>query len=329
MRQFQSERLRHLPNGNSLLKISLGLIFFTIISSAFVYAETMSVDVDGTPYDFEYTAKQVEITSVTAETLSDSAELLFGINVIGDSGELNIIFERTFFDSIYDGEDDPFFVIVDGLEADFSETTTAQSRTLNIKIPAGSEDLEIIGTVFGQTLDESSDDESMVDETTEKQIPASFVDSSKDTKYYVERYVTEPSYKKWFEDNYSDYTFHEALDISKSELDKLIAEIEEEQSESTVETPVETPVDTPKETTECGEGTILKDGVCVLDERCGSGTVLKDGMCVVEPKTSVPKETSFKGLGKELGYGVMAAFIITGAVAIILALMSKASKSSD
>ena len=39
----QSERLQNFPNVNSLLKISLGLILFTILSSAFVYAETIPV----------------------------------------------------------------------------------------------------------------------------------------------------------------------------------------------------------------------------------------------------------------------------------------------
>ena len=80
---------------------------------------------------------------------------------------------------------------------------------------------------------------------------------------------------------------------------------------------------------------ILKDGVCVLDERCGPGTILQDGVCVIvesqtsTPEISIPTSTSVKGLGKELGYGLIAAFIVAGAIGIILALMSKASKSRD
>ena len=327
MSQPQSERLRNLANGNTLLKISLGLIFFTILSSAFVYAETISVNVDGTNYDVDYIANQVTVQSITAEyePAEDYAGLLIGVEVTGDSATLEFEFERTFFDSIYDDVEDEFFVLVDGDFATFSETkNTSQSRTLNIELPSGSVDLEIIGSVFGQTLEETPSEPEEIDETPSKQIPAAFVDPSKDPKVYVERYVTESSYKDWFEDNYSDYTFHEALDISKSELDKLIAEVEKENSEpATVETPEE-----PK-TTECGPGTILKDGACVLDERCGPGTILMDGVCVAEPKTTPSQPASFKGLGKELGYGVIAAFIVTGAIAIILALMSKAGKSRD
>ncbi|KAF6245041.1 hypothetical protein [Nitrosopumilus sp. b2] len=329
--QFQSERLKRLANGNSLLKISLGLILFTIISSAFVYAETMSVDVEGTSYDVEYTVTGMSVSGIEADV--DFISLILTVDVTVSPGILEITFDRSFYDSVFEGQDDDFIVIADGgLEPNFSETeTTSESRTLRIELPSGTQDVEIIGSVFGQSVPEEtpsepeetpSEPEETPSETPEKQIPAAFVDSSKDPKFYVERYVSEPSYKKWFEDNYSDYTFHEALDISKSELDKLIAEIKKEQSKEPV-------VETPKETTECGEGTVLKDGVCVLDERCGPGTVLKDDVCVVESQTSAPKEISFKGLSRELGYSFIAAFVITGAVAIILALMSKASKSSN
>ena len=37
------------------------------------------------------------------------------------------------------------------------------------------------------------------------EIPASFVDSSKDPQSYVDRYNNEPKYKEWFDENYSEY----------------------------------------------------------------------------------------------------------------------------
>lgn len=325
MSQPQSERLRNLVNGNILLKISLGLIFFTILSSAFVYAEIISVNVDGTNYDVDYTATGMSVSGIESDP--DFISLIISVDVTDSPGVLDITFDRTFFDSIYDGVDDDFIILADGDEPNFSETqTTSTSRTLSIELPSGTEEIEIIGSVFGRILEETpSEPEETPEEPTSKQIPATFVDPSKDPKVYVERYVTESSYKTWFEDNYSDYTFYEALDISKSELDKLIAEIEKENSEPA---PVETSEE-PTKTTECGPGTILKDGACVLDERCGPGTILMDGVCVAEPKTTPSQSPSFKGLGKELGYGLIAAFIVTGAIAIILALMSKASKSRD
>ena len=55
MNNLKSELVVHSPNVNSLMKISIGLIFFTILSTAFVYAENKPVDflqliVDGTPF---------------------------------------------------------------------------------------------------------------------------------------------------------------------------------------------------------------------------------------------------------------------------------------
>ena len=246
MSQLQSERLRNLANGNTLLKISLGLIFFTILSSAFVYAETMSVDVEGNSFDFEYIATGLTITSVEPD--SGFGSLLFTIDVTDSDATLNLVLERSFLDSTFEGTDDPFIIINQfGEDLVFTETTTSQSRTLNIDLPLGTVEVDVIGTSFNNPVEEPPVEETPVD-------------------------------------------------------------------------------DTPR--TECGEGTILEDGVCVLDERCGPGTVLEDGVCVIL-ESHTPTPTNAKGLGKELGYGVITAFIVTGAIAIILALMSKAGKSRD
>ena len=58
--------------------------------------------------------------------------------------------------------------------------------------------------------------------------------------------------------------------------------------------------------TRCGTGTILRDGVCVLDDRCGPGTILQDGVCNLEPS----KEPV------NLIYSVLMAIILIAAVVI-------------
>jgi hypothetical protein len=56
---------------------------------------------------------------------------------------------------------------------------------------------------------------------------------------------------------------------------------------------------------------------------CGPGTVLKDGVCVIE---STPTATSSpKALGKEMVYGLVSALVVAGIVGIIFALIAKAS----
>ncbi len=64
MDNMQSEKLKHSPNVNSLLKISLGLVLFTILSPALVYADNISVDVEGNSFDIDYTATGMTISGI-------------------------------------------------------------------------------------------------------------------------------------------------------------------------------------------------------------------------------------------------------------------------
>ena len=275
----QTPKLNHLPNVSSLLKISLGLIFFTLLSTALVYAETISVDIEGTSYDIDYTSEQVIVKSIIAEyePTQDYAGLIIEVEVTGDSGTLDFVFDRSFFDSTFDGLDDEFFVVADGDFTDFSETeTTSQSRSLSIGVPAGTLDIEIVGTVFNPTpitVDDSAAEEAAIKAAEEAAIKAA-----------------------------------EEAAIKAAE-DKVSA------------------VTNPNPT-QCGPGTILKDGACILDERCGPGTILKDGACILD-STYQPTTTSVKGLGKDLMMGLIAAIAIAGVVGIILGILAKASKSND
>ena len=266
MEKRQPEKLSYLPNVNSLLKISLGLIFFTILSTALVYAESLSVDVDGTSYDVNYTATGMTVSGIEADL--DFISLIFTVDVTS-SGSLDVTFDRAFFDSIYNGVDDDFIILADGDEPNFTETlTNFQSRTLSIELPVGTEEVEIIGSSFDNTISDSGDaDKAAADKAAADKAAA-----------------------------------------DKAAADKAAADKDTQ--------------------TQCGPGTILKSGECVLDERCGPGTVLQNGACVLD-STSVPKTTVSKGMGKELVTGVIAAIVIAGIVAVILGIMAKASQSKN
>lgn len=79
---------------------------------------------------------------------------------------------------------------------------------------------------------------------------ASFVDTTRDPQSYVDRYNNEPSYKKWFDANFPEYSsIYEAVGLDEPKTD----------------TPK---TDTPK-TEEpkfgiCGSGTKLIDGICTI-----------------------------------------------------------------
>jgi len=110
--------------------------------------ETLSVIVDGMPFDVDFTVMGLTVYEIESDT--DSMSLIFYVDVNDSSGKLDVTFDRNFFDSIYDGVDDKFFILSDGDETIFRETqTTFESRTLSIDVPLGTEELEIIGSEFG------------------------------------------------------------------------------------------------------------------------------------------------------------------------------------
>ena len=267
----QTQRLNPLPNVNSLLKISLGLIFFTLLSTALVYAETIPLDIEGTSYDVDYTATGMTVSGVEADL--DFISLILTVDVAESPGTLDITFDRTLFDSTFEGLDDDFIILADGDEPVFSETqTNSVSRTLSIELPAGTEEIEIIGSSFN-TPSDTTDDSATADKAA------------------------------------ADKAAADKAAADKAAADKAAAV-------------------TTTTATQCGPGTILKDGACVLDERCGPGTIFKDGTCVLD-STPQPTTTSVKGLGKDLMMGLIAAIAIAGVVGIILGIMAKASKSND
>jgi len=212
--------------------------------------QTVSINVDGVFYDVEYIANGLTIMDIESDL--ESKSLIFSVDVVDLTGTLDVTLDRTFFDSIYDGTDDPFFILADGDESISEEIeTTPQSRTLSIKVPSGTEELEIIGSVF------------------------------KNSKV-LEPIIEEPIIEE-----------------------PIIEEISNNQ---------------------CGPGTTLENNVCVLDQRCGPGTTLEDGSCVLD---STPLKSTSSGNSKELILGIMIAFGIASIVGIIFALISRVNRNKN
>lgn len=95
-----------------------------------------------------YSIKGGKILSITPDIAAKS--LIVEIETT-DDGEVKLIIPRSILDARLgadgmSGEDDSFFVLVDGAEADFEETTTSEDRTLTIPFEDGTTQIEIIGT---------------------------------------------------------------------------------------------------------------------------------------------------------------------------------------
>ncbi len=285
--EMYSEKYTKLPSVSSLLKIFLGLILFTMISTVLVYAETMSVDVDGASFDVEYVATGMTVSGIESDT--DFISLILTVDVTESTGTLDIILDRSFFDLTFEGLDDDFIILADGDEPNFSETaTTPQSRTLSLELPAGTEEIEIIGSVFGDSttvVPDTSEDDTAADAAAVK--AAATADAAA-----VKAAAT------------ADAADNTTIQCGPGTVLENGACVLDER---------------------CGPGTVLENGACVLDERCGPGTVLKDGSCVLD-STSSPSSSGGKGMGKESIMGFVVAFLGAGIVAVVFGIIARSQK---
>ena len=120
------------------------LFFSLVIPSAF--ADTVSTEIDNASYDIDYNANNVVLKSVTADL--DFISLIFETEVSGSEGDISITFQRDFFDAKLGYSDDDFFILSDGDEIEFEEVKTDEYRTLSFSLSAGTEEIEIIGTIL-------------------------------------------------------------------------------------------------------------------------------------------------------------------------------------
>jgi len=126
-------------------KILLTAFLALTISFSTVYADSVSVDIDGISYEIEYTPFKSQIKSVSADM--DFISLIFTVQVDDPTASLKVVFDRVFFDAKFQsGNDDDFFVLADGEEVNFDEKKTNTQRTLTFGLDQGTEEIEIIGT---------------------------------------------------------------------------------------------------------------------------------------------------------------------------------------
>ena len=105
-----------------------------------------SINVQG--FSVSYQIVGGSVFSITPDV--DANSLIIEI-FSSSNGQLTITLPRALIDAVRaNGDDDNFFVLVDGGEAGYDETKTSIDRTLTIKFNDGAEEIEIIGTgVFG------------------------------------------------------------------------------------------------------------------------------------------------------------------------------------
>ena len=104
-----------------------------------------TIKVDGTDFSITYSITNGKVLGIKADIPSKS--LIVSIQTTGD-GQLTMDLPRALIDAKKSDNqtDDQFFVLNDGQETQFTETTTTTDRTLTIPFTDGTEQIEIIGT---------------------------------------------------------------------------------------------------------------------------------------------------------------------------------------
>jgi len=103
-----------------------------------------TVLIQGAQDSINYEITGGKLLSITPSVQDNSLIIIIDAT---DDGSLTLTIPRSVLDALLgNGDDDDFFVLVDGEEVDFDEITSATDRTLTIPFQAGSEEIEIIGT---------------------------------------------------------------------------------------------------------------------------------------------------------------------------------------
>ena len=131
------------PNRSAETSFGFGGSTTTPPSGGTVTDSTVSVQGSSDLIGYEITGGK--LLSIMPDV--DANSLIISIDATSD-GSLTLTIPRSVLDAVLpDGSgDDDFFVLIDGEEVDFDETTTSTERILTIAFPAGAEEIEIIGT---------------------------------------------------------------------------------------------------------------------------------------------------------------------------------------
>ena len=215
------------------LKIVFATALIATIMIPSAFADTISTEIDNSTYDIDYTSNNVILKSATADFIS----LIFETEVSGSGGDVSITFERDFFDAKIGYSDDDFFILSDGDEIEFEETKNDQSRTLSFSLYAGTEEIEIIGTILAGNsflIEQQEKEEKIIEDKAAAEKAAAAIESAK-----------------------------------KAAEDKAAAEKAEADAKAQAESDAKAQADAEEAKLQklqdaCGEGTIFENGECVL-----------------------------------------------------------------
>ena len=214
------------------LKIAYITVLFFSLAIPSAFADTVSTEIDDTSYDIDYNANNVVLKSVTADL--DFISLIFETEVSGSEGDVSITFQRDFFDAKLGYSDDDFFILSDGDEIEFEEVKTDEYRTLSFSLSAGTEEIEIIGTILANNSFLIEQEQQDADDAAKAQAEA---DAQAQAEAVAKAQAEADAQA-------------EAEAAAKAQAEADAKNAEEEKIENMMNT--------------CGDGTVYENGECVL-----------------------------------------------------------------
>ena len=211
---------------------------------------SITLEFDGNKI-FEPTKPILQLNPIQDKIVEAMHTITFTVSITDDS------FIDTYDgqDPVYSLENAPVDATIDGITGKFIWTPSKSYASFedviynfDIIVNANNqEDRENISIIVKKAYDEPVIEpkvEPVIEPKVEpviepiKSTTASFVDTTKDPQSYVDRYNNEPTYKEWFDQNYSQYSsIYEAFGLEEPEFGI------------------------------CGDGTKLIDGVCTIIQK--------------------------------------------------------------
>ncbi len=208
-----------------LLALAAASILAPLAAVAHGEPGTAAVSYGGTEYAVAYDTAGVSVDAASVDEAF--AALIFDVRVDGPGpGTLEVVLERSLIDARDgDGQEDiEFIVIYDGGEETAVEEieTTDASRTIRFSLPAGSDDVTVIGTDLGgggvaappaepapaddppaPPAEPAPTDDPPAPPGQDPPAQEPFMEPGADpVEDYVKRYATEPAYAAWFDENF-------------------------------------------------------------------------------------------------------------------------------
>ena len=215
------------PKNVSDFFTTIGIYQFTAFTIQKNDGISLSLEFDGSRV-LEKTIAVLQLNSIENKIVEVEKTITFTASITDDS----------ITDEVYSLENAPIDAIIDSTTGKFIWTPSKSYGNIedviynfDIIVNVGDrEDRENISIIIKKAYDQPV--------VASEPVVASFVDSTKDPQSYVDRYNNEPTYKEWFDENYSQYSsIYEAIGLEEPEFGI------------------------------CGEGTKLIDGVCTIIEK--------------------------------------------------------------